>query len=133
MLLLAAALIVCASGCGIQKAAERAKKKNILMQAGLAYHQCHDTLTRGPKDLEEFKKYGGAPPEVNQALEHGDFAVFWGVHIIKDMPKGTGVTVLGYDKDVPAQGGWVLMGDGTVKEMTAKEFEAAPRPERTNK
>jgi hypothetical protein len=126
-------LILGAPGCGFQKAAERVKKKNLLMQAGLAYHQCHDTLSRGPVNLEEFKKYGGAPPEVNQALENRELVVHWGVHIIKDMPKGTGATVLGYDKDVPTKGGWVLMGDGTVKEMAAKEFEAAPRPEGAKK
>jgi hypothetical protein len=126
--LLATALIVSATGCGFQKAAERVKKKNLLMQAALAYHQCHDTLTRGPKDLDEFKKYGGAPPDVNQALGQGDIVVFWDVHIVKDMPKGAAMTVLGYDKDVPAKGGWVLMGDASVKEMTAQEFAAAPRP-----
>jgi hypothetical protein len=28
---------------------------------------------------------------------------------------------------VPAEGGWVLLQNGTVKEMTAAEFAAAPK------
>ena len=33
--------------------------------------------------------------------------------------------VLAYEKDVPQQGGLVLMGNRTVKQMTAQEFQAA--------
>jgi hypothetical protein len=130
VLLSATAMILGFTGCGIQAAADRAKKKNLLMQIGLGYHQCHDTLARGPADLEEFKKYSGAGPEANHAVERGDLIIIWGVHIVKDMPNGTSVTVLGYEKDVPAKGGLVLMGDGMVKEMNVREFEAAPRPEK---
>ncbi len=35
--------------------------------------------------------------------------------------------VLAYESEAPSRGGWVLMQDGTVKEMTADQFKAAPR------
>ena len=34
-------------------------------------------------------------------------------------------TVLAYEKDVPTKGGYVLMGDATVKNMTADDFKKA--------
>lgn len=35
--------------------------------------------------------------------------------------------VLAFDKKAPSEGGWVLMQDGTLKQMTADEFNATPR------
>ncbi len=43
------------------------------------------------------------------------------------MPAGTSNTVLAYAKDVPEKGGWVLMGDGTARQMTPEEFKKAPK------
>jgi hypothetical protein len=47
----------------------------------------------------------------------------WGARID---PAG-GETVLAYEKKAPSEGGWVLMQDGTVKQITADEFKAAPK------
>jgi hypothetical protein len=45
------------------------------------------------------------------------------------MIKGAGPsnTVLAYEKDVPARGGLVLMGDASTRRMTAQEFAQAPK------
>jgi hypothetical protein len=43
------------------------------------------------------------------------------------MTAGTGNTVLGYEKDAPTKGGLVLMGDASVREMSADEFKNAPK------
>src|SRR5262245_18144129 len=37
-------------------------------------------------------------------------------------PRYPGSTVLAHQKDVPSQGGFVLLKDGTVKKMTVEEF-----------
>jgi hypothetical protein len=38
-----------------------------------------------------------------------------------------GANVLAYEKIVETEGGWVLMQDGTVKQMKPDEFKAAPK------
>jgi hypothetical protein len=35
--------------------------------------------------------------------------------------------VVAYEKKVPTEGGHVLLQDGTVKQMTAAEFQSAPK------
>jgi hypothetical protein len=50
---------------------------------------------------------------------------------IPNMPEGTSNTVLGYEAEVPTKGGQVLMGDASVRKMTAQEFQAAPKPKTT--
>jgi hypothetical protein len=114
-------------GCGIRQAAARQKQRNLLTQIGLAYHNCNDAMGRGPVDLEELKKIGELPADAVQALQNGDVVLIWEVRIPSGMPQGAPVTVLGYEKDVPTKGGLVLMGDASVVQQTAAEFEAAPK------
>jgi hypothetical protein len=47
--------------------------------------------------------------------------LFWGVH-----PAG-GTGILAYSKGTDASGGWVLLQNGTVQQMTAGEFKATPK------
>ena len=44
---------------------------------------------------------------------------------LTDMKDGTSNTVLAYEKDVPTKGGAALMGDGSVKKLSADEFKKA--------
>ncbi|HTK78257.1 MAG TPA: hypothetical protein VL371_23550, partial [Gemmataceae bacterium] len=57
-----------------------------------------------------------------RALNSGKYVGVWGVSG-KDSS-----TVLAYAKDAPAQGGAVLMADGSVKNMSAEEAQAAIKP-----
>ena len=52
------------------------------------------------------------------ALKSGNYVVVWG---LSDRNSGT---VLAYEKDALAKGGVVLMGDGTVKQMSADDLKA---------
>jgi hypothetical protein len=126
MIVLAASVLLL-SGCGIQQAAARQKQRNLLTQIGLAYHNCNDALGHGPVDLAELKKSGELPADAAQALQNGDVVLIWEVRIPSGMPQGAPVTVLGYEKDVPTKGGLVLMGDASVVQQTAAEYEAAPK------
>ena len=45
--------------------------------------------------------------------------------IAMTMPYANTPTVLAHDKDAATQGGFVLLRDGTVKRMSAAEFQAA--------
>jgi hypothetical protein len=76
---------------------------------------------KAPKQLSDFTKpqYETISPGAIEGLKSGKYVFMWGVN---DKSSGT---VLAYTKDAPAQGGPVLMADGTVKTMSAEELTAA--------
>jgi hypothetical protein len=124
------AVIALILGCGgIRQAAEKQKRVNQLKAIGLAYHNCNDATGRGPTGVQDLRPYLTGFEDAYQAVQNGDIVVYWNAIIPGDFPKGTGSTVLAYDKNVPANGGPVLLGDASAREMTAAEFAAAPRPE----
>jgi hypothetical protein len=53
-------------------------------------------------------------------LHDPNFVVLYGT------PVG-GSNVLAYQKGVPTQGGFVLLSDGTIRPMSAADFQAAPK------
>jgi len=115
-------------GCGgVQQAAQRQKRANDLKQIGLAYHNHLDAEGKAPGQVKDLQKYLQDAPAVYQSLEKGDYVVQWGASL-KNMTAGTSNTVLGYEADVPTKGGQVLMGDASVRTMTAQEYQAAPKP-----
>lgn len=79
------------------------------------------TLKRPPANIKELEKCARAGPFAFEAVSKGDFVVVWKATL------GQGNAVVAYQKDVPAQGGWVILQDRTVKTMTAVEFQAAPK------
>jgi hypothetical protein len=119
-------------GCGgvarVREAAARAKKANQMKLVGLAYHDYQDNKGQPPAQAADLLPLLSTEPDAAQALQSGDVVVLWGAKVPQDFPDGTSLTVLGYDKDVPTKGGLVLMGDGAVQNMTAAEFQKAPRP-----
>ena len=46
----------------------------------------------------------------------------WGAEYVAGSKK-----VAAYEKKATTEGGWVLLQDGTLQEMTASELAAAPR------
>jgi hypothetical protein len=124
---LALAAVLTTLGCGVQEAAARTKRSNQLKSIGLAYHNCNDQNKKGPANADELAKFGALPDEV-AAVKTGEIVVQWNAVIPGSFPAGAGETVLAYEKDVPTKGGMVLMGDATVRTMTAQEFGAAAKP-----
>jgi hypothetical protein len=122
-------LVILLLGCsGIQQAANRQKRANELKAVGLAYHNFNDTYARGPANAGEIAPFLQDFPEALQAVQSGDLVVIWGAKIPSDFPEGTANTILGYEKDAPTKGGQVLLADASVRPMSAKDFQAAPRP-----
>ncbi len=76
---------------------------------------------RPPKDFADLnqKAYSEVNPMAFNGIKDGKYVVVWGV---SDNSSGT---VLAYEKDAPEKGGNVLMADGTIKTMSAAEFQAA--------
>ena len=64
------------------------------------------------------------------AVENGDVVVNWGAKL-PDLNEGPSDVdtpeVLAYEKQVPTEGGYVLMLNRQIKKMTADEFKAAPQ------
>jgi hypothetical protein len=123
-------VIVLLLGCGgVRNAAARVQRSNRLKAVALAYvNYCDDNRGRPPAGAADLQKYVSEFPEVTQALQNGDIVVYWNVRVPGDLiQQGSSNTVLAYEKDVPSKGGMVALGDGSVREMTAAEFQTAPK------
>jgi hypothetical protein len=77
---------------------------------------------RPPQQLADFKKYEAIHPLGTRVLREGKYIAVWGV-----AGKDTG-TVIAYAKEAPTQGGLAVMGDGSIKTLTADQVQAAIKP-----
>ncbi|HWG42054.1 MAG TPA: hypothetical protein VN688_04655 [Gemmataceae bacterium] len=121
------------TGCGkVKDAAAKTRRSNDLKQLGLLYMNYVDTNNKGPANADDLMKMTAGDPQagqVVQAVKSGQYILLWGANpsAMQRAPGGSSGTILGYEKDVPTSGGQVLMGDGFVKNMTAAEFQSAPK------
>src|SRR5262245_10182135 len=103
------------------------KTTNDLKEIGLAIHQYNSDFTKAPTKADDIKKYLEPPTAeaVLARINSGEIVVIWGVSIADMMKAGkTADVVLAHTRDAPTKGGQVLMGDTTVKKVTAEEFKA---------
>lgn len=77
---------------------------------------------KAPGKLQDLAQLEQIYPSGFQALKSGECVV-----VYNTKPDKASNAVLAYEKDVPKKGGSVLMSNGTVKEMTPQEFEAAKK------
>jgi hypothetical protein len=127
-LVVAFALLSVACG-NIRQAAQRSQNRNDLMQIALAYTNYCDTYQKGPAKAEDLLPYIENNNLLLQKMK-SDYTIIWGVNLndLKQFAdKGTFETVLGYESAAPTAGGLVVMCSGEVKNMTAAEFNAAPK------
>jgi hypothetical protein len=78
-----------------------------------------------PRKPEDFNDHWDSMPTAFDRIKQGDYVVAWGVG--RSTAPGVGSQILVYEKMVPTEGGVVLLRDGTVKQLTAEEFNAAPK------
>ncbi|HZT81472.1 MAG TPA: hypothetical protein VFA26_14685 [Gemmataceae bacterium] len=121
----------CCTGVGkVREAAERQKTQNDLKQIALAYiNYCDANPNKGPAKADDLRQYLGGNAELLQAMTSGKYTVIWNV-TIADVARnqgGTSGTVLAYESTAPTTGGAVAMADGSVRQMTAPEFNAAKK------
>ena len=55
------------------------------------------------------------------AVADGEVTVYWGAAL------GQGQSIVAYEKNAPTAGGWVLLQDRTVKQLSAEEFQSAAK------
>jgi len=111
---------------GLQQAGQKNKNTNTLKEIGLMYHAYHDMNGKGPSGLQDLQQLASTCPDGYAGLQSGQFVLIWNVKI-PEMVQGTSNTVLGHEAAAPNSGGLVLMGDGSVRTMTAQEFAQAPK------
>jgi hypothetical protein len=114
-------------GAGVTKSISSVNRvvfANHLKNIGTAY-QVAANLGKPPASVADLD-----PNDIRQQLpflKDGTFVILWGSDP-QNAPGGASNTVLGYIKDVPENGGVVLMLDGTLRpNMTPAEFKAAPK------
>jgi hypothetical protein len=78
-----------------------------------------------PRKADDFGDYWDSLPSAYDRIKQGEFVVIWGVG--RSTAPGAANQVLAYEKKAPTDGGAVLLRDGTIKQMTAAEFAAAPK------
>jgi hypothetical protein len=82
---------------------------------------------RPPASLADLEKDKVHYPRGYEAVKSGDVVVLWGAALQGEPDVGKNEAVVAYEKRVPTEGGYVLLSAGTVKKMTAAEFNAAPK------
>jgi hypothetical protein len=82
---------------------------------------------RAPKKAADLARSEAGFPLGYRAVQSGEVVVVWGARMAGEGDSGASSDVIAYEKQVPAEGGWVLLQNGTVKQMTAAEFATAPK------
>src|SRR5205823_3309087 len=130
--LMAAWLCGCGGGqatLGPAEAAE-AKQSSTLTDVAEAYRVYSITKNQPPKKAADMDTVAAIGGNGVPAVRAGEIVVQWGATLPdtnEEPGKNPSPQVLAYWKQVPEQGGYVLMLDRTVKKMTAEEFKAAPK------
>ena len=116
-------------GCGPSTAGPKVAGSALdwpgLGQAFHVYQKGQKRLPRGPKDLQSLQNLF---PAAIASVTSKEVLVYWGVGM-SDGPDAAS-TVLAYHKNVPENGGEVLMQDGTAKEDDGRGIPGRPETRR---
>jgi prepilin-type processing-associated H-X9-DG protein len=124
------AIAMCLSAGGCAAKAEKLRRKNDLLQIGLAYHMWWSSYgeDKGPKNADDLQPFLLDVPATYQKLQDGWYVVAWNASLKETTKAGsTAQHVLAYEADVPQKGGQVVFADGHVEEMTADAFGGAKK------
>ncbi len=105
-----------------------AGNKDDLQSLGVAYHSYHDRNGQGPDSVDDLinmltdpaKQQDFIDSTAGKKLKSGEFVLNPRIQFRK--AKDLSNIPLIYEKQVPSEGGVVVLGDATAKEMTAAEF-----------
>lgn len=116
----------------------RQRLEHDLKVFALLYHEYnaeHDRAPSGLADLESFARKHAVgidlsdmydAPRAFDMIRDGRFVVIWDAVLLSDGDENDKY-VLGYESNVPEGGGLVMYAGGSVRYVTAEEFEALPR------
>src|SRR5438067_13908969 len=73
---------------------------------------------RLPAQVSDLQRRSGNHPRGFQASKSGEVVVLWGTQLQGEGDIGKNEVLIAYDKNVPTEGGYVLLSAGTVKKMS---------------
>jgi len=91
------------------------------------YELYSKTNKKAPKSLKDFSLFSDGSPTGFSAIKQGNVVVIWDVELNPEREADSADEVLAFAKEVPENGGAVLMKNRSLKTMTAEEFKAAPK------
>lgn len=117
------------SGCSQdQQDAVRQRRSNLVI-VWESYREMHEVAGVSPKASDALVDWMASATDAavrtkaRECLAEGDVIVNWNGNL--NVSEGPGRYILAFEAATPARGGYVVMGDGVVKSMTAKQFADA--------
>src|SRR5947209_3231636 len=113
--------VVALTGCGRGSGTAPAGPdyRAVLTELGEALKTTAADRNKPPARLAEFERIEPMAPTASPFVRSGEVVYLWGAGYV---PGGT--KVVAFEKKAEAEGGWVLLQDGSVKQMTADELKA---------
>lgn len=110
-------------GCGDSKTGPvGSSAKDPLNDLGQALKALPEEQKKPPAKLAELETFEPFIPLAGPQIRSGEIVYLWGAEYSPNSQK-----IAAHEKKAPTDGGWVLLQDTTVKQMTAEEFKAAPK------
>ena len=115
---------VTASGCGgeTKQDSGQPSPKEKLEEVKQMLETVAADRQKPPSRMADLEAVEPMLPRTAIDIRKGDLVYLWGASLTQG-----GTAVVAYEKKAPTEGGWVLLQDGTVKQMSASEFQAAPK------
>lgn len=120
-----AGVIGCGDGSTNPQGARGPSHKEALLDLAELLKGLSKERGKPPATLAQLERYEPPHPGAVHGVRHKEVEYLWGAGIATGGAAST--TVVAYETKAPAEGGWVLLQDGSVKEMSADEFKAAPK------
>jgi len=115
-----------AAGCGDNKpVARQLTGKEKLEEVGQMLKSLANEKQSPPAKPADLANVEPLIPMSAEDIRSGAIVYSWGTGISSGGAAAS--TVIAYEKKAATDGGYVLLQDGTVKQMSAAEFQAAPK------
>ncbi len=125
-LLLVLLAAITTAGCNKGTKAQSSVPADLGLQNGLeelavVYKYIAEKGEAVPRSLDDLAERQANLPTAWDKIVSGEYVVLWGAGY------SSSGAVLAHEKSAPTSGGLVLLQNGTVKQMTAAEFNSAPK------
>jgi len=116
--------VALAAGCNDSKGtlSADAVRKLALEELGRMLKDLPADGRKPPARLAELEPVEPMIPTAGPMIRSGDLVYLWGAGYAAG-----GNKVVAHEKAAPTEGGYVLLEDGSVKKMSAGEFQSAPK------
>jgi hypothetical protein len=126
LLLVASCVLGAASLLGCADRGRDPDYQKELRAFAAAYHQHVARMKTAPTDIKDLKPFWATFPHVRDDIQSGQFVVAWGVELEPTAAENDKY-VLGYEVDVPESGGLVVLGGGSIRQVSPEEFATLGR------